>query len=415
MGGLSIVFFLSSEWSHYHRPGLLRAIARGQKDHGPVLVVNNPICSLSTRWHRPQRWQQWCERDRHAPPLQTIADNLVMLDARIALHDKLASQLPGAGRLNRHLLAPQVHAAMQALGMRHPLVSWFQFPTFCHYPGMLQEPLALYECYDEHADVPGLSAHAKRHMKDLEKRLLQACDLVFTTSLPLFETRRQVHPNVALTYNGADLAFFAPIGQDSLHKATRQRNAAPTVGYLGTIHEHTDLTLLADMAQQCPDWRLVLVGPVQKGADAQQLARLRSAPNVTLHGWVEEADLIHILRAIDVGVIPYRSDAEFNRYVNPNKLHEYTAMGKPVVASPGIDVSSHTGMVRTAQGATAFIQAVREAHATNSPERVQERLQFAVGNSWDARAALMLGHIHRTLQADPVRTAPPYPPEATPS
>lgn len=27
----AIVFFLSSEWSRYHRPGLIRAIARAQK------------------------------------------------------------------------------------------------------------------------------------------------------------------------------------------------------------------------------------------------------------------------------------------------------------------------------------------------------------------------------------------------
>ena len=406
MDGFSIVFFLSSEWSHYHRPGLLRAMARAQADHGPVLVVNNPVCPLSTRWHRPQRWQQWCARDRQTPPLQTIADNLVLLDARVALHDKLASGLPGAGHLNRHLLAPQVNAAMAALDMRHPRVSWFQFPTFCHYPGLLQEQLAVYECYDEHADVPGLSAYAKRRVRGLEKRLLQACDLVFTTSLPLYETRRALHPNVALTYNGADLEFFAPIGQDSMRRAAQSARRAPTVGYLGTLHEHTDLALLADMAQRCPDWRLVLIGPVQKGADAYQLARLRASSNVTLHGWVEEGDLVRLLREIDVGVIPYRSEAVFNRYVNPNKLHEYTAMGKPVVASPGIDVSSHTGMVRTAQGGTAFIEAVRQAHATNTPTLVQERLQFAIGNSWDARAALMLGHIHRTLHARPAASLP---------
>lgn len=403
MDGFSIVFFLSSEWSHYHRPGLLRAIARAQADYGPILVVNNPVCPISTRWHRPQRWQQWSRRDRKQPALQTIGDNLVLLDASVALHDKLACSVPGAGWLNRQLLAPQVQTAMAALGMHHPRVSWFQFPTFCHYPGLLQEQLAVYECYDEHADVPGLSSSAKQRMRGLEKRLLQACDLVFTTSLPLFETRRALHPNVALTYNGADLDFFAPIGNDSMQRAAQSARAAPTVGYLGTLHEHTDLALLADMAQRCPDWRLVLIGPVQKGADAYQMARLRASPNVTLHGWVEEADLVRLLRAIDVGVIPYRSEAVFNRYVNPNKLHEYTAMGKPVVASPGIDVSSHIGMVRTAQGATAFIDAVRQAHASNTPALVQQRLQFAIGNSWDARAALMLEHIARTAVT---RTAP---------
>jgi len=84
--------------------------------------------------------------------------------------------------------------------------------------------------------------------------------------------------------------------------------------------------------------------------------------------------------------------------VNPNKLHEYTAMGKPVVVTPGIDVSSHPGAVTVADGVDAFIAAVETQHATNTVERVQQRLAMAAANSWDARAALMLEHIDRSLR-----------------
>lgn len=391
----AIVFFLSSEWSRYHRPGLIRAIARAQKDHGPVLVVNNPVCLSTARWHRPERWRQW----RSAAHMQTIDDNLILLDCAIPLHDKLASALPGAGQLNRRILAPQVHAALRELGLKQPLVTWFQFPTFCHYAGMLGEALPLYECYDEHSDVPGLSKAGQRRIVRLEKRLMAACGLVFTTSKPLFDARRTEHANVALTYNGADLGYFAPVGADSLQRVTTRRSAPPTVGYLGTIHEHTDLALLAEMAERCPDWRFILIGPVQPGADAGSLAWLRAAGNTELHGWVEESDLLEMLCDFDIGVIPYRSDARFNRYVNPNKLHEYTAMGKPVVVTPGIDVSSHVDAVTVAEGVDAFITAIAAQHAANSIEQVAQRLRMAAANSWDARAALMLAHIERTLEA----------------
>lgn len=74
-------------------------------------------------------------------------------------------------------------------------------------------------------------------------------------------------------------------------------------------------------------------------------------------------------------------------------------MGKPVVVTPGIDVSSHVDAVTVAEGVDAFITAIAAQHAANSIEQVAQRLRMAAANSWDARAALMLAHIERTLEA----------------
>ncbi len=395
-GTPGIVFFLSSEWSRYHRPGLLRALAEAST--GPLLVVDNPVCLTTARWHRPERWRQWRERGAVASRLRAVGDKLVLLDSAIVLHDRLACSLPGIRTVNRRMLTAQVSAALKHLGVSAPLVSWFQFPTHHHYPGLLGEALALYECYDEHSDLPGLSSRARRRLFGLEQSLMERCGLVFTTSRPLFEARRAQHPNVALTYNGADLAFFAPVGADSLLRVDLRRGEPPTVGYLGTLHEHTDVALLAELALRRPDWRFIVVGPVQTGVAQTPLARLRAAGNVEVHGWVDEVDLGPLLRRFDVGVIPYRSDACFNRFVNPNKLHEYTAMGKPVVVTPGLDISSHEGAVAVAAGADEFLAAIEAQHAQNTVQQVQRRLAAARTNSWQARALSMLGHIERTLR-----------------
>lgn len=390
-----IVFFLSSEWSRYHRPGMLRALAEASS--GPLLVVDNPVCLTTARWHRPERWRQWRQRGAVASRLRAVGDKLVLLDAAIVLHDRLACSLPGIRTVNRRMLATQVSTALTHLGVSAPLVSWFQFPTHHGYPGLLGEALALYECYDEHSDLPGLSSRTRHRLRGLEQSLMARCGLVFATSRPLFEARRAQHPNVALTYNGADLDFFAPVGADSLLRVDLRRGGPPTVGYLGTLHEHTDVTLLAELALRRPDWRFIVVGPVQTGVAQAPLARLRAAGNVELHGWVDEVDLCPLLCRFDVGVIPYRSDARFNRFVNPNKLHEYTAMGKPVVATPGLDISSHEDTPAVAAGVDEFLAAIETQHAQNTVQKVQQRLAKARANSWQARAASMLGHIVRTL------------------
>jgi glycosyltransferase involved in cell wall biosynthesis len=326
-----------------------------------------------------------------------VADNLWLLDAGVVLHDRLSAWLPGAPLLNRRWLRAQLHAARRHLGLEGPWVGWYQFPTQHHYAGRLGEALAVYECYDEHADVPGLSDLARHRLVGLEQRLMARCGLVFTTSRPLFEARRATHANVALTYNGADLGFFAPVGEQSLRRAGAPRGGPLTVGYLGTLHEHTDLELICGLAERRPDWVFSIIGPVQPGAAAAPLARLRALPNVQLHGWVEEGDLHRLLDRIDVGVIPYRQGSRFNHFVNPNKLHEYTAMGKPVVASPGIDLSSHGSTVATATGVDGFIAAIEAEHAADGEAAVRRRLEMARANSWQARAQLMLAHLDRTL------------------
>ena len=398
-----LVMLLASEWSRYHRPALVRALAAS--GDGPVLVIDNPVCLTTARWHRPERWARWRSTATPAARLRRLGDDLWLLDTAVLLHDRLASHLPGLRQINRRLLARQLCAALAHLGLAGPWVSWFQFPTQQHYPGLLGEALSVYECFDEHADLPGLSAPARQRLVGLERRLMARCGLVLTTSLPLYEARRAQHGNVVLSYNAADPAQFAPVAADSLAGVDRRRHGPPTLGYLGTLHEHTDLALLADLAERRPDWPLLLIGPLQPGADPVALARLRAAANVELYGWVEADALASLLCRIDVGLIPYRSGARFNRHVNPNKLHEYTAMGKPVVASAGLDLSSHPVGPVVADGVDGFIAAIADQHAGNSRRRVTERLALAERHSWQARALAIRQHIARSLPAGATASA----------
>jgi glycosyltransferase involved in cell wall biosynthesis len=397
MSTRAIVFFLTSEWARYHRPGLLKAVARAYAATGPVLVVNNPICLTTGRWHRPERWAAWKNRPQGTPRMVSVAENLFLLDAVIPVHDKIATHVPGLPLLNRSVLKGQIRRALDALGASEVQAAWFQFPTSVHYVGALHEHLSIYECYDEHSDIPGISARARRKLQHLEAELLRKVGLVFVTSKPLLESRSAQHPRTVLSYNAADVEFFAPIAQHTLRTVAQRDLQRPTVGYLGTIHAHTDIRLVAEMAALRPEWNFLLVGPQHPGVDTQALSQLQSLPNVRMHGWVEESTLVQLMPSIDVGIIPYRTDSVFNRFVNPNKLHEYTAMGKPVVASVGLDLSSHTGLVTAAQGVHEFVQGIEAAHRNNSLQAVQERLQFAALNSWDARAGQMLRHIHHAV------------------
>lgn len=383
---MHFVFYLSSEWNRFHRPGMIRALAAAIKPAGgKILCIDNPVCLTTARWHRPARWRAWRQQTGR---LRQIEENLYLYDAHILLHDRLAAHLPGASTLNRRLLRKQIQRQLQGLHMdTGQLISWFHFPTFQHYAGMLDEQLRVYECYDEHSEIPGLRKSTRSLYRRLEDRLLRKVDVVVTTSTPLQIAKSRQHAQVWCSHNAADVDYFSQVQATTIVPAIAL-NAAPRpiIGYLGTIHEHTDLDLLAAVATARPQWTLLMIGPLQKGLAANTLQRLQGLPNVIMKGWIAQEELLSWLKCIDVCVIPYKAQARFNHFVNPNKLHEYTAMGKPIVATPGTDVSTHAHLITIARTPAEFVAAIEAAYRDDSPARIRERLAFAQENSWQRRA-----------------------------
>lgn len=396
---IDFVFYLSSEWSRFHRPGMIRALAAAIKPGGgKILCIDNPVCLTTGRWHRPVRWRAW---RRQTVRLRQIDENLYLYDAHILLHDRLAARIPGVSALNRRLLRMQVQQQLHCLHMgAGQLVSWFHFPTFQHYAGMLGEQLRVYECYDEHAEIPGLRKSTQDLYRRLENRLLRKVDVVVTTSTPLQIAKSRQHAQVWCSHNAADVDYFSQVQTAAITPAAELAAVArPIIGYLGTIHEHTDLELLTAVATARPQWTLLMIGPLQKGLAASTLRRLQGLSNVIMKGWIAQDELLAWLKCIDVCVIPYKAQARFNHFVNPNKLHEYTAMGKPIVATPGTDVSTHEHLITIAQTPAEFVTAIEAAYRDDSPARSRERLAFAQENSWQRRAENIVDRLSELFTA----------------
>lgn len=396
---MHFVFYLSSEWARFHRPGMIRALAAAIKPGGgKILCVDNPVCLMTTRWHRPARWRAWRQRGER---LRRIEDNLYLYDAHILLHDRLACRIPGVSAVNRYLLHGQIQRQLRHLHMdTGPLISWFHFPTFQHYAGMLHEQLRVYECYDEHSEIPGLRKATRGLYRRLEEQLLRKVDVVVTTSTPLQVAKSRQHPQVWCSHNAADVDYFSQVQTPAIAPVAALAVAPrPIIGYLGTIHEHTDLELLIAVATARPQWTLLMIGSLQKGLADNTVQKLQHLPNVVMKGWVAEEALLSWLKCVDVCVIPYKAEARFNHFVNPNKLHEYTAMGKPIVATPGTDVSSHAHLITIAQTTEEFIAAIEIAYRDDSPARIRERLDFAQDNSWGRRAESLIERLYELFAA----------------
>lgn len=206
--------------------------------------------------------------------------------------------------------------------------------------------------------------------------------VIFTVSEPLADLLGEKAHCIP---NGVDAAVFADV--------TTPANGR-IIGYHGNIQSRVDFDLLEHIATQRPEYQFVLHGWVWDEA-AQRATQLATQhPNVHFPGRFDYADLPSLMSDWNVAMIPHQQNA-FTQSMNPMKVYEYLAAGKPVVSTPiaGLDdLSDHVTIVRDAD---AFVTALDVALETNSSAAQAARRHAVAPFSWKARIHQMLYELKR--------------------
>lgn len=360
----------------------------------------------------------------------------------------------------------------------HPSpILWLFRPGMAHWIDALHPKLVIYHVVDEYSAYPNLTPAQAERQRQLDRELTARADLVFCTAQSLVDARLPLNPHTYYLPNAVDYEAFqaalasargldtAPTptrptgaGLDTAQTPTRPTGAgldttptptrptsqftslpiyrSPLLGVVGGINAKVDLALLAAVAERRPDWTLLLVGPLGYGLDSAEVERLRALPNVHLPGPVPPEQVPAVIAACDVCLIPYKL-TEQTRHVNPLKVYEYLACGKPVVATALPELRQFGEVVRVAevvegdketsrqvdkgtgrqvdkdagrqgQGSEwtegvgtdveSFVACVEAALAeAGDPARIAARQTVAAANTWDHRVARMLALIEEAL------------------
>jgi glycosyltransferase involved in cell wall biosynthesis len=119
---------------------------------------------------------------------------------------------------------------------------------------------------------------------------------------------------------------------------------------------------------------------------------LWSLPNVHFLGHIPHSGLPAYLHYCDVLLLPYTQSA-FSQYINPAKLQECLAVGKPIVATELPLLREYCDVLRVASRGE-FEPCVAEAltEGTNRQE-IEKRRARARANTWEARFEEIKAHI----------------------
>lgn len=281
---------------------------------------------------------------------------------------------------------------------------WLYTPMAVPLLDALKPKAVVYDCMDE------LSAFKNAPVKlhELESKLLERADIVFTGGPSLYEAKRARHANVHCLPSAVDAHHYsrerALADVEGMERAALLQSGIgrPRLGFFGVIDERLDLGLVRQMALSKPEWQLVMVGPVVK-ISADELPRL---DNIHWLGQQPYGLLAQLVATWDVCLLPFALN-ESTQFISPTKTLEYMAAEKPIVSTPVRDVAVLYGRhVRIASAAQPFIDACSAALA-ETPDQASTRsaamLQTVAHHSWDATVSTMRNELGRTLSDGWVR------------
>ena len=170
----------------------------------------------------------------------------------------------------------------------------------------------------------------KKHGKKLHPLLMKKADFVVTNSDTFERFAKESNPRSYFIGQGCDIKLYSD--DDGTLKVPEDINniKKPIIGYIGALTTiRLDINVLIHIAEQRPDWSLVLIGPQHEGFRKSKLNELN---NVHFLGAKKPESLPSYLKGIDVTLNPQILN-EITDLNYPLKLDEYLALGKPVVAT----------------------------------------------------------------------------------
>lgn len=219
----------------------------------------------------------------------------------------------------------------------------------------------------------------KKHGIRIEAELIKKSDLCTANSTYLADYCRQFNPHSYYVGQGCDLSLFNPELVKDIPEDLKNIKS-PIIGYVGAlVGLRLDIKLLEFIAENRPEWSIVLVGP--EDVDFKN-SRLHSLSNVHFLGAKKMEELPSYVKGFDVCINPQLiNEVTIGNY--PRKIDEYLAMGKSTVATETIAMEVFKGHCYLAKNKEEYIKAIEKALVNNNDKEAARRRDFAMTHTWE--------------------------------
>jgi glycosyltransferase involved in cell wall biosynthesis len=267
-------------------------------------------------------------------------------------------------------LREQVLSVSRLLRLSRPIL-WVNDITYAPLMGSTGWP-SLYDITDDWLLAPFDRREVDR-LRDLDAFAMENADEVVVCSQALVDSRG-ARRTVSLIPNAVDVAHF-----QRPRERPKDLPERPVAVYVGSLHDaRIDVDLVAEVARANPQVAVVLVGP--DSLDERSRTILTAENNVLLLGPRPYEEVPAYLQHSDVVIIPHRV-SPFTESLDPIKLYECLAVGKPTVATRVAGFRDHGGCIKSVE---REIFAARVADVLSSPPKPVRNVE---PSGWVERAA----------------------------
>lgn len=220
----------------------------------------------------------------------------------------------------------------------------------------------------------------QRLIREWESALLQKVDLAVVSSDALVEKKSKVVKTELLTH-GCDIHHFKMEPVDKIPAGKF------VVCYFGLFDERSNQKLLKRIARELPDIEIRITGNV-----VVDVSELKKLPNIHFAGSVAYEDLPKHIHDVDAFILPYVCD-ELAENINPIKMKEYMATGKPTVSTALPEVRKFSEFIHVAHTEDEFVEFVakiKSGKLTHNQDAAWERLQT---ETWETKATKFIDFI----------------------
>jgi glycosyltransferase involved in cell wall biosynthesis len=248
-------------------------------------------------------------------------------------------------------------------------------PITADLPAQIEARRWVYYCVDDFSAWPGLDS---RPLQQMEEQLVARADRVVAAGDNLATRLEGMGGRKAeVLTHGIEVTHWTRSDGDATLLADL---ALPLVVFWGLIDRRLDFALLEALNSRMKEGTIVLVGP-QQNPDPR-IARLS---RVRLTGPAAYEDLPALARKAAVLVMPY-ADLPVTRAMQPLKLKEYLATGRPVVASRLPSVVGWEDCMDVVDDADTFASQVLARLAAPAPAAQLQARSRLVGEGWRAKS-----------------------------
>ena len=308
-------------------------------------------------------------------------------------------------RIGMRPLARAARAWHRSLDRPRPLALAISYPHYLYLRDLLQPASLLYYNMDDY----GLYwSSRKKVVHRLEEETVRSADLsVFCAKVRADEWAAEVPeaaPRIMHLPHGAPASAIAsaPQARPAAAPAEIVQLPRPLLGFVGSLEDRLDWSLVRLVADSIPTGSVVLIGrepePAPSESWYEDYLDAISRPNVHRLGWKDPSEIGQYNASFDVCMIPYRADHPFNRVACPTKVMDYMATSRPVVSTALPECMLYDRLFSIAESHEEFVEAIRSIVARGSDDGLAEdRWQAARDATWEKTAAVLLQRFQLAL------------------